>query len=374
MMELDHTLLRKLAEWDPAGMPVTSIHLTVDGRRYPRKPDYAVRLDELLRRARSQAEPLGRAALRSVEGDLAAISDYVRDDFERGDTRGLALFSSHDAALWEDVRVPRPLLDRAVVAPQAELLPLEQLLETYHRICVVLVDFEKARLFVSQLGRIEEVFDVWDEVPGRHDQGGWAQKRMQRHVDDHREKHVKRVAEALFRLWKEQAFDHLILAGPAEAHAELERDLHDYLVQRIRARITLPVLASAEEVLRRTLEIEEELERGREHERVEQLTNVSATGRRGVTGLSGTLSALAEGRVAELLVSIDLSVPGARCSACGRLVEHGSTCTACGSALERVPDVVEAAVTQAFRQGCRVETVVANGLAALGGIGGILRF
>jgi peptide chain release factor subunit 1 len=374
MMELDRTLLRKLAEWDPAGAPITSVYLTVDGRRYPKKVDYEVRLDELLRRARAQAEPLGREALRSVESDVGAMASHVREEFERGDTRGLALFSSHHAGLWEDVRVRRPVRDRAVVAPAADVLPLEQLLETYHPICTALVDYARARLFLSEVGRIEEVFDVWDEVPGRHDQGGRAQMRMQRHVDDHRQRHLKNVSDALFRLWKRRPFDRLVLAGPAEAVTDLEHGLHDYLKRRVRARIALPIVAPAEEVLRRSLEVEEEIERQTRRSKIEQLTNVAATGRGGVTGLPGTLSALAEGRVAELLVSIDLSVPGTRCPACGRLGEHGTSCARCGARLERVPDVVEAAVSQALRQGCRVETIIGDELSEVGGIGGLLRF
>ena len=40
-----------------------------------------------------------------------------------------------------------------------------------------------------------------------------------------------------------------------------------------------------------------------------------------------------------------------------------------------VPDVVEAAVAHALRQGCRVETFSEDGaLAGLGGIGALLRF
>jgi hypothetical protein len=42
--------------------------------------------------------------------------------------------------------------------------------------------------------------------------------------------------------------------------------------------------------------------------------------------------------------------------------------------VQPVPDVVEAAVAQAFRRGCRVETVNGAGLAPLGGIGALLRF
>jgi peptide subunit release factor 1 (eRF1) len=43
--------------------------------------------------------------------------------------------------------------------------------------------------------------------------------------------------------------------------------------------------------------------------------------------------------------------------------------------MEPVPDVVEEAVAQALRQGCRVETVLhPEGLAQYGGIGALLRF
>ena len=42
---------------------------------------------------------------------------------------------------------------------------------------------------------------------------------------------------------------------------------------------------------------------------------------------------------------------------------------------DEVPDVVEAAVAHALRQGCRVETFSEDGaLAGLGGIGALLRF
>lgn len=375
MTDLDRTLLRKLAEWETAGVPITSVYLTVDGRRFPRRSDYEVRMDELLRRARSDAERLGRQALRSVDRDVLAMRGFVREEFDRGDTRGLGMFSSHEAGLWEVVRVPRPVRDRVTVAPSADLLPLEAVLETYRPTCAALVDHSRARLFVVEMGRIELVAEVSDEVPGRHEQGGWAQMRMQRHVDEHRTKHLKRVADELFALWRRRRFEHLVLSGPAEARGELESMLHDYLTRRVRARLTLPLTAGAEEVLGRVLAVEEELEREAEAAAVGRLMQVVGTNDHGVGGLEATLEALATGRVAELVVALDASAPGAACVACGRLATSGSACPTCGSPMEEVPDVVEAAVAQAFRTGCRVETVVGSDeLAPFGGIGAVLRF
>lgn len=374
MTELDHALLRKLAGWSPDGVPVTSLYLTVDGRRYPRRVDYEVRLDELLRSARGQALALPEAAARSVESDLEAISAFVRERFERGDTRGLALFSASAAGLWEEIALSRPVRDRVVVGPRADVRMLEALLETYEPTCVALVDYEKARLFCSQLGRVEEVRDLADEVPGRHDQGGWSQMRMQRHVDDHRTQHLKHVADALFAVWRNRGFAHLVLAGPGEAHRELEGLLHEYLRQRVRAHVGLAITSTLEEVRARTLEVEERLERAQEDELVRRLAD-AVPSRGGVAGLDATLEALSEGRVGTLVVGLDLARPGGVCDRCGRLGPRASACPTCGAPLREVPDVIEVAVAAAYERGCEVETVTADErLERLGGIGALLRF
>lgn len=373
MTDLDRDLLRKLADWSAGEAPITSCYLTVDGRRYPRRSAYEVRLDELLRRARSEAASLERDAQRSVERDVGTISAFVREEFDRGDTRGLGMFSSSGAGLWEVVRVPRPVRDRATVAPTVDLLPLEVLVETYRPTAAVLVDYEKARLFLTELGRLEEVEDLWDEVPGRHDQGGWAQMRMQRHVDEHRTKHLRRVADAAFALWRRRRFEHLVLAGPAEARGELEGMLHDYLRRRVRARLGLSVTAGTEEILARVLEVEEELERETERAALDRLRTADANDH-GVLGLEATLDALGAGRVGELVVAFDLARPGAACPRCGRLATEASACPTCGAPMAAVPDVVEAAVAVALRSGARVETIVEGAWLGDAGIGAVLRF
>lgn len=375
MMGLGPDLLRKLAGWETAGAPVTSLYLTVDGRRYPRKADYEVRLDEQLRRARAAGAGAGRAAVRSVECDVAAMSSFVRDEFERADTRGLALFSSYAAGLWQELRMPRPVRDRVVVAPQAEVLPLQQLIDTYHPMCVALVDYQAARLFLLELGRVVDVVEVRDELPNRHDRGGWAQMRMQRHVDDHRTQHVKRVADALFALHRRRGFEHLVLAGPAEAHVELEKGLHDYLRRCVRATVSMSMSATSEDVRRAAVELEEELERLAEAEKARELLEAAAAGARGVTGLRGTLAALGEQRVSELVVALDRHAPGAVCPSCGWLSDRDGRCPVCSARLTRVADVVDAAVARAVREGSRVETVIDAGLlAAADGVGALLRF
>jgi peptide chain release factor subunit 1 len=374
MPRLDRRLLRELADWSTDGFPVTSVYLDVDGRRYPRRADYELRLDHLLQKTETGAS--GKEQRRSMEADADQVRRFVRDRFERHGTRGLALFSCSGAGLWEEVTLPQRIRDRVVVAPRPHLLPLEALLESYETFCTVLVDREKARIFLTVGGQIEEVSEILDEVPGWHDQGGWAQARLQRHIKDHVQRHLKNVSEALLRQYKRQRFDHLIVAGPEEVVAELERELHDYVRRTVVARLTLPIVAPATDVLERTLAIEDELQTRREAEAVARLASEmrSATGR-AVAGLDDTLLTLESGRVETLIVAFGLEASGVRCTSCGHLATGGSRCSVCGGDVEEAPDLIEEAVESALRQRCRVETVQdAPDLTALGGIGALLRF
>ncbi len=352
MAELDRAFLRKLANWGANGAPVSSLYLDVDGRRYPRKQDYLVRADEMAHLLRSEAAEMDRDRRGSVGKDADRMLNFVRA-LDRGSTRGIALFSSTDGGLWEEVTVPRPLRDRAIVADQPHLLPLEALVETYQSFCTVIVDRAKARIFLARMGRIREATDLFDDVPGQHEQGGWSQSRYQRHIEEHVGKHLKRVADVLRRFSKLKGFDHLILAGPEEILPQFEQGLHDYLKQRV-------VVLEAE----------------RERRTLERLNAESAAGRQAVRGLGPALSALNDGRVETLIVPFGVSRRGLRCSSCGRLALEGDTCATCGGEVDGIPDVVESAVTSALRQSARVETLSVIELEQPGEqhVGALLRY
>jgi peptide chain release factor subunit 1 len=374
MSELDREFIRRLAGWETNGAPVSTLYLDVNGRRYPRRQDYERRAGELIDRVREQASGLDRSEQLSVGRDADRMSEFIRG-LDRGATRGIVLFSCTGAGRWEEVLLPRPVPDQAVVATQPFVLPLEGIVEMFESFCTALVDREKARLFLARIGRIQEETDVADDVPGQHDQGGWSQARYERHIEDHVGRHFKHVEGLLLRLLKRKAFDHLILSGPEEVVAGFERGLHDYLGRRVVARLTLPVTASADEVLRRSLAVEEEIEAEREAKLLERLAAEAGSGRHGVTGLRGVVEALNDGRVDTLVVPAGVSGHGLRCEACGALALDGSSCRMCGGPLKPLPDLVEGAVEAALRQGSRVEMLTFAGRnGEVDELGALLRF
>src|SRR5439155_2316087 len=334
---------------------------------------YMIRVEHLCDELRRQAEGLARDPRGSVAEDAKRMRDFL-EGLKRGPIRGVALFSCHASGLWEEVTVPRPLKELAAVAERPHVLPLEALVETYERFCTIIVDREKARFFLVRMGRIAEQTDLADDVPGQHDQGGWSQARYQRHIEDHVGRHFKHVGDVLLTLFKVRGFDHLILAGPEEVLPEFERGLHDYLKRRLVARTNLSMVATPAEVLERSLAVEERLEAERERKVLERLRAEVGARRQAVMGLEPVLTALNDGRVDTLVIPFGLSLPGKRCTSCGRLAAQGGRCATCGGALEDVPDVVEGALEAALLQSSRVETLTLIDEGKALEIGALLRF
>jgi len=276
--------------------------------------------------------------------------------------------------LWEEVRTARPLPERATVGRQPYLLPLEAMLETQRSVCAVIVDRAKARIFLSGRDVIEERTEVVDDVPGRHEQGGRAQARYQRHVDDHVGRHLRRVADLLLDMLRRGDFDYVIVAGPEQALAEFERLLHDWVARRIVGRTSLPITASPGEVLERILEIEERMESKKEAQMLERLRAAAATGRGAVVGVPATLRALNDARVDTLVVPFDSGSPGVRCPECGLLDADRKRCPRCGVPTAPVIDLVDAAVAAALRQRATVETVTHALTEDDGAMGALLRY
>jgi peptide chain release factor subunit 1 len=369
-----HDLLRRLAEWSDQRYLVTSLYLDVDGRRFPRRVELAARAETLLKKADQGESDRDRRG--SVERDVGRILSFVSDEFDRSRTRGLAIFSSSGAGLWEPVALPRPIRDRAVVGPRPYLLPLEAALERAETFCTVIVDREKARFFITQAGRTEEILDIFDDVPGQHDQGGWAQARMQRHIEEHVQRHLKHVGQVLLRRHQRRPFQRLILAGPEEIVAELERELHDYVRRTITDRATLSMHAAPGDVHAHIVAVQERLDAEVERETAGRLVSEvrSGTGR-AVAGLAETLDVLEAGRVDTLVVLFGLEAAGVSCPNCGHLATGGDRCSMCGAEMVEAPDLIELAVESALRRRCRVETIPdSSELAGLGGIGALLRY
>ena len=372
-MPINESRIRDLAGFKGEDAPVTSLYLDVDGRRRIRSRDVELALERMVRPVRERQHQAGQT---SVCADLDRIEEHVKAGIDRSHVRGLALFSCSAHGFWEAVELAVPVRDRLVVNHTPYVRELEAVVAQHERFAVLLVDRQRARLFLFQQGELLEKQEQFDLLPRHDDDGGQLGKdQVAGHTAAAAHRHLKQAAAAAFALYQNQGFDHFVLSGPDEVTAEVERDLHPYLQERLAARVALAVHAGDDEIRRMAEDVETGVERAREAAVVDRLRQAVGSGAGGAAGLDAVLEALVARRVETLLVSEGFEAPGWRCRSCAWVGTLGRRCPLCGSDMEQVSDVVEEAVEEALAQACKVAVCSDNGdLDVMGRIGALLRF
>lgn len=371
MAVLTEAEVRELAAFEGESAPVTSVYLDVDGARHVRRQDLLHELDALLRPVRRQ-----HTGSPAVLRDLKRIEDLVRGGIDRSHVRGLAVFSCVAHDFWRVIELPVAVRNQIVVNHTPAIRQLENVVDEYDRFAVLLVDKQRARMLVYDLGEVVDSSELFEQLPRNEDDGRAIRKDGVRdHVAAMAHAHLKHAADVAFALLQDNGFDRLIIGAPDEIANELESLLHPYLKERLAARCHVRVDAKPDEIRQIALEVEAEVERRSEAEVVARLRDAVGSHNRGVAGLDDTLRALVERRVDTLLVSSDYSHGGWRCAGCGYIGRVGRRCPVCQGEMHEVADVVEEAVEDALAQSCTVEVCVGNAdLDVMGRIGALLRY
>jgi peptide chain release factor subunit 1 len=363
----------ELVNFNANGQAVLSVYLDLSPDRQVQR-SYQVIFQDLARQCEAE---LDHDEAKAFRAEAEKISDFLEDDLREG--KGVALFSCAARDFWRVYFVPVAFQDEIFYGGTPWLRPLVGMMDDYGRYAIALVDKEKARIISVNLGQIEDEQDITDDVPGKHDQGGWSQANYQRHHENAVHQHLKNVCIALDATLEVRPFERLVLAGPDEALVELERMLTRPLQERLVGTCPGELFASTADVVERANEIVVHAEREKEAGVVDQIIEFSGARGRATLNLPPTLDALFNGQVDLLVVADDAQAPGGECPACGRMVAGGRpTCPACGSPMDPVDDIVGLAMTRTLGQSGRVEVV--RGAAATrlhaesDGVGALLRY
>ncbi|HJX37745.1 MAG TPA: Vms1/Ankzf1 family peptidyl-tRNA hydrolase [Anaerolineae bacterium] len=371
---LDKHELRELASYRDETNLICSFYYPLE-KGEPTEQGSLIRLRNMINDAMANQGDWTSAQAKSVYDDLERVEGLVTEELvlTRG---GLAVFACSAAGLWRVFHLPDKVGPLLAVDHSIRMRPLIELLTHYERYCTALVGKGRARIFLLDAAGVEERSDVFGEVPGRHDQGGWAQARYQRHHDDRVMRHLKDTAEETFSMLQQEEFDRLFVGGTEELVSEFVEHLHPYVRERFAGSFPAEMTSSPAEVQRLTMAEVSELLEAREGDVIEKLRAEVHSGNLGAAGLEDTIHALQKGQVMTLLVNEDFESSGLRCTSCGQL-SLTSPCAFCGGETEVLPSMVEELVKQAFLQNCEMMFIGGDNrekLAELGGIGALLRF
>lgn len=365
--------LQELVDFQTKESSVLSLYLNVDPTQHT-KDEYKLTLRSMLKGVTSEASAK----------DLAEVEKYF--DFQYDwQGKGVVIFSCLDEDFWRAYPLAVPVENHVFVADSPYIKPLTDVLDEYGRYGVVLVDREGARLFLFNQGELEETDGTLGEEVKRTKRGGGSAAgrlggltaRASRHEEGIAQRNLKEVAELAARFCEGGRCSRIILGGTDETLTQFQGMLPKDLQGRVVGSIPLDMTASETEVLDRSLEVIQEVERKREEELVEQLiTAATSKGGHGALGLDDTLAAVQEGRAHILVVAEGYTATGYGCQNCGYIAAHEmQECPFCGGKMAPIEDTVNTIVRKAIELGVEVEVV--KGSAALekaGSIGAILRY
>jgi peptide chain release factor subunit 1 len=372
--------LRALASVEVNPGRAISLYLDLDPGSTPTHADAQARFHSLLDEAgkleAAETDGLSHDDKLAFRADLERLRFYFERDFDRSETQGLAIFCSGPGHVWTTWPLVAPVADRVAIDTRLVLAPLVPLVGRGGEAVVVLVGRELGRFYELRDGRLELMTDLSEEQPRRHDQGGWAQARLQRHVDELAAEHLKAVATEIDRLLRRARHRiAVVVAAPEESRAELA----SYLTKEAHAALAgwahAEPHAGAGDLAGLAAPILAEGRVDEERALLDQWRDELGGGVRAASGWDETLESASDGRVETLLVAAGTERPAWRCPVCGRGAAFERPCLADGTPMRETPRGVDLALHQTLRHGGSARVVERfDDLAQADGIGALLRY
>ncbi len=362
--------LRALAErYDPESRQVhVSLYADLMDDRH---------LDALERRHREIRAALGDNVARSaLDKTMERAMEAYAVAKARPRARAVAVFAGPDGFV-EGHGLQSKLATRLVYDSSPYIAPLARYADDNESFALVLMDSERAAIFVVWEGRDELRHELETSLIGRHRHGGMSQMRFQRHRKGQVDRFYDYVGEHLIAIMQGEEVNRIAVAGPGTA----KRDFVERLPQALRAQVLAVQDAdfkaaglTDDALVRRFIALMRDEEAKQDLQWVAGLRRELLIGELATTGALDCARHAAAGRVERLIILGGASVPGGKCEAHQEVFPRSGACH-CGSKGTDV-DLVNEAVEFTLRSDGLSEFIEPPEafLSGVGGVGAILRW
>jgi peptide chain release factor subunit 1 len=371
-------LVRQLAAFRASNGCALSVYVDLDPSSTPTIPDVEAKFSALLARAEKEAEARaqgrGRDCRSAVRADLQQIRAWWDGEFDRDGANGVAVFVSSTDGLFQAVPLPEGVGDSAQIGPSLQLGPIAGRVGRDDGALVAVVSRERGTVYRLDAGRLREVVDESDDVPGQHAQGGWSQARYQRHIEELVKQHLKTVGDEVDR----RVHNHDGLTMVVVCSEDLRSEFLSALSNEARAAIagwtTAEAHAGPDELLRAVRPLLDEAAARHDLRLLERWREEHGRGGRSAAGWKQVLDAVSDARVEVLLLEEGAHRLSWQCPRCGRASADGGKCPLDATKLEERPDGADLAIQQAVLHGGALARVGSGALGIDSGIAALLRF
>jgi len=369
--------LRTLAGHRSDGGCAISFYLDLDPAVSPTAAQIDSRVNSLLsdveKRIEARRDQLSHDEREGLKRDLNRIKVFFDSEFSREGAHGQALFAAGD--FWSALSLAHPVPDLVEIGRAFHLGPLAPLVGRDDGALVAFVGRERGQVFRLRAGRLEEVVDLTEEQPGRHDQGGWSQARYQRHIEKLVGEHLRDVASELDRVARRLQTPKVIVVGAEEARSEFVEALPHDVKTAVVATAEAEAHASAADLLQLVQPLIDDAQAADETEALERWREGAGKNARAASGWQETLDAASDARVELLLYEEGSDRSAHECPQCGRAALDAGSCPLDGTPLEPRDSAFDLAVHQTLQHGGALLAIRHHAdLAPVGGVGALLRY
>ena len=363
-----------LAALEPSPFPVISLYLSLASNQVGREEHQQFVRKVFNERAKGMAEDSPERI--SFDKDVARIQEYLEQD-NAAEGQAVAIFACSGSELFEAIPLEAPIGEHSVfISSVPHLYPLAKLVENYPRYAAVMLDTNKARIFVFGTSKEHEETIVGEKTR-RTSKGGWSQARYQRRADNFHMHHIKEVVDTLDKIVREENLSQVVVSAGEQALPILREQLPKHLADMI-IEIGAHEDGESGSFVQRTMAALREKDAETDVEKVQELMDAWRSGGLGVAGPEATLSAFQLGQVEELIITAspetlkpvqklpDDAAPGE--------VQVVTSNTA-AQADESRAKLSDELITRANQTAARIRFIEdASLLADVGGVGALLRF
>lgn len=371
--------LKRLAKLPRSSSPFLTLYLNTRWDSEKQREKVRIFVKTRIKECLSQNGGLDPEARQGMEEDTEKVEHYARGVVNREwdeSYRGVAVFACSKYGVYEVVRSYMPFVEAFACADQPLLRQAAEHAHAGEPAIFASVAGDAGRMVEFELGGVRREFSFADdEFPGRHDQGGWSQARYQRHVEEHIQRNLRRLAEHLIKWADERRVRRVVVSGPAALLAPFEAHFPKRVQTAVCARIHIDPKASPDIIQSEVLAALDDARVHEDNQAVDYLLDKGLGMGRAVTGPESVADAVASGKVHELYLDADFRDTGWKCSNCRGLgVRVPLGCPLCSAPVERV-DLGEEFVRRALAADGKVVTVAGHeGLRGAWGVGAMLRY
>ena len=373
--------LKKIFNYEDTENPVISVYLNVDAARNPKK-DYISRLNSMIVEKKAVVEKdtnYSRKQKKNLFELIDRIKSYVNEYFNSESTKTLLLYAGV-SGIFKEVRLPVNLKSKIIIDPKPHTQILRNLLQNTRKYAVLLLDKEKAQIFLIYLDEIQEYLGTLiSEVPPKvkyKQQLSFKEKNILSRLEEKLHQFFKNVNETAFKFLNEEKFDYLILAGRKPVLSQFKNYLHSFLQKKLIGDILAEPDSHHSVILEKAKVIINEFEENLKNKIVDKLLDEYNPNGMGVLGIEGVINFLMLEQIKTLIYDSDFTTDGYLCESCGYIsTKKVQSCPYCGGKVIYYNDITDEIIETALNKGCEIVSTNDNQrLISAGSIGAVLRF